>query len=166
MHKERADWQTSQSPKSSTVAIYNTGRSLHLDPHGCNATTYYGYRWKWIRYWDFTIPKLVVISQRKIFGILRDTVELAHLGHPSVSDDGIPGVASVRIGASPTMRRFDIPPMCILYVSVAYGHVKDSLLVYQPLPLRLCPVAEEFRLESVPPQYLVAVVKQKNGTTV
>lgn len=154
MYKECADWQGRQNQKYTTAAIYNTGRTLHIDPHACNAVTYYGYHWKWIPYQGFKNPSYAVISQRKLFGMMRDTVEFEHLGHSSLT-----GVAQIKVRAGSVMRRFDIPRMCILYLSVHLGHVKDTLLVYQPLPARLFPTQEEFRAEPVPPQYFVAVKK-------
>lgn len=159
MHKERAAWQSRQNPKFTTAAIYNTGRTLHIDPHGCNATTCYGYHWKWIAYRDFISPSYVVISQRKLFGMMRDTVEFVHEGHRFIGKEGNMGTASIRARSGSVLRRFDIPPMCILYLSVHLGHVKDALLIYQPLPMKLCPVTEEFRLQPVLPQYFVVVKK-------
>jgi hypothetical protein len=150
MYKERSAWQRRQNQNHTTAAIYNTGRTLHVDPYGCIATTYYGYEWRWIKYLDFRNPSRAIISTRMHFGKILDTVVLKHEGHQYISPKSDTAVAAVRVRSDSILRRFDIPPMCILYLSVHWGNVKDSLLVYQPLPRQLFPVTEEFRAQSMP----------------
>jgi hypothetical protein len=132
LFKERKEWQKRQDQNHSTTGIYNNGLTLHIDPHGSNADTYYGYPWKWIDRQEFCQEnKHILIGPRRIAGVIPDTLEFQIVEHL--------GVATIKVRSGSVMRRMYIPPMCILYLSVLYGHVKDSLLVYQPLPVKLLP---------------------------
>jgi hypothetical protein len=128
-------WQTQQSKKRSVIAFYNTGAHLFFDSAWNPPTTYYQQRsWVWVPFKGFCTPREILASWNMVAGgAFRDQVLLQHLGHDST-------VAIINLGAKWTgsghvpEKSFLIPPICILYVAVQYGHVKDSLTIVQKLP--------------------------------
>ncbi len=135
--KQRQKWGL-QNSDASILAFYNTGDGLFIDPHRLPAYAHHSRPWQWMRFADYETPKSILASDRKIAGLIDDIVPFQTLGHTAQQ------LARIRIGAfwdgeawvihhMPHM----IPPLCILYVSVRYGKVVDTLLVCQPLPGRL-----------------------------
>lgn len=153
--RERREFAKRNSGKyDTTVAIYNTGRRLVMCPEDMPANSYYDpVPWKWIRFQDFSDDQgYLVVSGKKFAEVFRDQVLFQDFGHSSS------GLATIKIGSVGAgcviHRTFFIPPKFIQYICVHLGHVKDSLLVYSPLPYQTfvnCPVVD--RMSN---QYLVA----------
>lgn len=156
--KERGMFAVRNSRKyDTTMAIYNTGQRLVICPVDMPANSYYlPMPWHWIRFADFNDDQgFLVVSERKIAGIFRDQIRFQTLGHvqdPRGAGHKYSNVI-VRLGSVWTAegykigRSFVIPPQFIQYICVHLGRVKDSLLVYAPLPhqcFRSCQVAERF----------------------
>ena len=133
--RERRKWSRRNSG-ASILAFYNTGDGLFVDPYRLPADSHYCLPWQWVRFAEHVVPRYIFASNRKIAG-MDDVVPFQTLGHVGQH-------VRIRIGAF-----FDgmdwvihhsvhmIPPLCILYVSVRYGQVVDTLLVSQPLPICL-----------------------------
>ena len=134
--RQRQRWSR-QNSGASIIAFYNTGDGLFVDPYSLPADSYYCLPWQWVRFAEYAVPRYILSSNRKIAGCMNDVVPFQTLGH-------IGQHARIRIGAFWDGRDWVIhysvhmiPPLCILYVSVRYGKVVDTLLVSQPLPICL-----------------------------
>lgn len=133
----RKQWQF-LNQDAVTVAIYNTGRHLFMDPFYKPATTHYDYVWCWMRYRNFCESKYVLASKR--FSIKKptqkDVFKFRHLGHD------VFGIAHVRLGNGRGAGRgeLEIPPQHILYLAVKNGIIVSRMLIQQPLPFRLLPL--------------------------
>ncbi len=154
--KERTGFAVRNMGKyDTTLAIYNNGRRLVMCPADMPADSYYEpVPWKWIRYQDFSDDQGFLIVSEKLFGgCLRDQVRFQTLGHGQnvrmTKDQNL--TATIRVGSVWTAngykigRTFFIPPKFMQYIRVHLGHVKDSLLVYAPLPYQTfvhCPAVK------------------------
>lgn len=140
-----------------TLTLYNTGKRLVMCPVAMPADSYYNpVAWKMIKPQDFCDDDgFLVISDKKFAGIFRDQVRFCTMGHDETDTVTIK-IGTIGFGNERRLHRtFVIPPKFIQFVCVHLGRVKDSLLVYSPLPYQIIvgsPVAER-----MPDQYLVAV---------
>ncbi len=138
--RQRRDWDNRNSGNS-ILALYNTGDGLFFDPNYQTASSYYCLPWHWMKFAVFMDSSCISASHKKwIAGCFPDVVPFQNLGHNKDR------YAQVRVGVSKIKgdgswqicnHVYTIPPLCILYVSVLFGRVKDTLLVYQPLPISL-----------------------------
>jgi hypothetical protein len=140
LFSEKKAWSDQHQEKNGIWAFYNApGIGLFTDPHHLPAETYYGYRWSYVAYDDFKVPRLVSAGPSKTFKCLEEWTYLQHCGF-----DGY-NVATIKIGfrrlsddSCIPSNRYVIPLRCILYVATKHGRVRgNSMLVYQPLSCRL-----------------------------
>lgn len=121
-----------------TVAIYNTGSHLFMDPFYKPAITHYDYVWCWMRYRNFCESKYVLASKRSSAKKLtqKDVFKLRHFGHDMF------GIARVRLanGRGAGSGELEIPPQHILYLAVKKGIIVSRMLIQQPLPRRMFPL--------------------------
>jgi len=122
-YKQRATWSL-ENLGCLILAFYNTGHNLFMDPKNQRANSYYDYSWIWMKYRDFSDTG-IFITDRRCFCMV-------HLGHN-------PDDHSVRIKLSGVS--MSIPKCCIQYVAIRKngnsGFIEDTLLVHQPLPMKL-----------------------------
>jgi len=158
-YKERVAWsKRNQSPYVTTLAFYNTGWGLFRDPRNDPAYSFYEDPWQHVSFMVHHEPHYILVSPRKFGGLLDDVVLFQTLGHTPLGNH-----VTIRIGTiwdgkdwviAPSPMA--IPPQCILYVAVRTGHVKDQLLVFQPLPTALM-INRGPGLQTLPKQYITAV---------
>lgn len=128
-----------RNEKFVTLTIYNTGRRLYRCPGVMPANSYYLHvPWMWLRFADFSDGQnSLVVTDRNFGGYIPDKIPLCLKGHDKYCN------ASIQIGeiwshcTRQLHKSFVIPRMFILYVSMQCGTVKDSLLVYHPLPIEM-----------------------------
>lgn len=158
--KIRQEWAM-RNVKNSTLAFYNDGRHLFIDSQRNPPTTYYDCSWQHVPFKVFSTPKYILASEKIIASVFRDQVLFHHKGHAPKKNGShvqimLGSTWDYRLDKNNPIphRRFFIPPLCIYYVAVRNGQVRDSLLIVQPLPLKLFRI-EAPSLRTEQPQFLV-----------
>jgi hypothetical protein len=135
-YRFRKEW-AERNVERTTLAFYNSGQSIFIDPTRSPTNSHYDYEWQWISYRRFAEPRLIRVDEHQIF-CHDHNVMFQHHGH------NVDRIATISLGRpwpqehhseSPT--RISIPPLCVLYVGVRFWKVRDIFLQYCPLPLRL-----------------------------
>lgn len=144
-YQAREAWAKHHRKSHTTWAFYNSGKNLFTDPYHMPANTFYLVSWLWVPFNTHCLPNgFISAGPHRTLTFMDDQIRFQHLGH------GTHCVAKIAIGSTHNgfedvpEKTLSIPPLCILFVVVRYGHVIGYRLEFQPLPMRLLPVGGSY----------------------
>ncbi len=131
-YQTRSNW-TVKNSGALTLAFYNTGQHVFMDPRLRGPLTFYDYEWILVNFEDYKVNRLIPLN---VVPPQRVPLKLS-MHNPMYFYYGIECGSSLSPDIGTEMKCHLLPPMFTLYLAVRSGRVVDSLLLHRPLPSRL-----------------------------